>query len=137
MTLVQEALARLRADQASGALEELCASQHIAVLMLHGSVLRDAALARDLDLAYCFERGVRGDEFAVATAFIARYGDHVDLMPLDRAGAVAKFGALNYGEPLVERVPEMVARLRIAAFGQYRDEEPFRRAALERLAHGS
>lgn len=94
MTSVQEALARLRADQASGALEELC-------------------------------------------AFITRYGDRVDLMPLDRAGAVAKFGALNYGEPLVERVPEMLARLRIAAFGQYRDEEPFRRAALERLAHGS
>ena len=122
---------------AVAALEQLFAEQRIALLTLHGSVVNRLSQAHDLDLAYLFEFGVDGDDVDVASAFINRYGDCVDLVPLVRAGAVARYGALMLGELLVERVPHLYANQQIAAFGLYCGEEPLRRALLKELAYGA
>lgn len=55
-------------------------------------------------------------------------------MPLRDASPVAKVEALRMGRILVERVPDLLATMQMAAFGEFEDTRMFREMALEMMA---
>lgn len=112
----------------------LCARVDVDLLVLFGSSRRRPETAGDVDLAYSFRRGVRGDDLAVVNALGEEYGDDLDLMPLDRAGAVARYAALGEGEVMVELTAEKFANSQMVAFGEFCDTAHWRAAELEMLA---
>lgn len=124
---------RLMADRDSGRLAQLCAPLGIDLLVLFGSVRKRPATAKDVDVAYSFRHGYPGDHLAVVNTLGTEYGDLIDVMPLDRAGVVARYAALGEGEVLVELTPEKFAKTQMAAFGEYCDTQHFRDADLEAL----
>lgn len=124
---------RLIADRDSGRLAQLCAPLGVDLLVLFGSVRKRPATAGDVDVAYSFPRGYSGNHLAVVNALGSEYGDVVDVMPLDRAGVVARYAALGEGEVLVELTPEKFATSQMAAFDEYCDTQHFRDADLEAL----
>lgn len=134
MASVATTVNRLRADRDSGRLADLCRELGVDLLVLFGSARLDTGRARDVDLAYSFRRGTMADDLAVVNALGTPYGDALDLMPLDRAGTVARHAALGGGEVLVELTPEKFATQQMAAFGLFCDTQRFRDRALEVLA---
>lgn len=134
MATVVATLARLHTDRESGALAAVCAAHQVDLLVIFGSAVRNPAKARDIDLAYSFTFGVVGDDLAFVNAMGEAYGDALDLMPLDRAGSVARYAALGPGKVLVELTAQKFANQQIAAFGSYVDTQPLRDEILERLA---
>ena len=132
MSRPAELLARLRADADSGALAELCAGVGIEMLVVFGSVLTRPESAGDVDLAYRPGAGAL-DRLSIITQLQDRYGDGLDVMLLNRAGAVASYAALGAGELLVEAVPGTFAEQQMRAFGLYRDTQKMRDLQLEVL----
>lgn len=133
MPTVIETRDRLLADRSTGALAELCGRLGVDLLVLFGSVRRRPQTAGDVDVAYAFRHGYAGDELAVVNALGEAYGDALDIMPLDRAGVVARYAALGEGEVLVELTPQKFANSQMAAFGEFCDTQRFRDADLEAL----
>lgn len=133
MATVQQVVEELFTDRDSGRLAELCQKHGVDLLVLFGSARRRPESAGDIDVAYSFRYGIDGDDLAFVTALNAAYGDNLDMMPLDRAGTVARYAALGGGEVLVELTPEKFALQQMASFGQYCDEQKFRDAQLEAL----
>ena len=132
---IPDSLSALRADVAAGSLEALCAHLGIDLLVLFGSARVSPATAGDIDLAYAFEHGARGDDLAVVNALQERYpGDHLDLMPLNRADPVAALAALIEGDVLVERTPDAFAERQLLALGLFRDTQRLRDLALAAMA---
>lgn len=131
---VQGTLARLRADGDSGALAELCDELGVDLLVRFGSSIERPETAGDVDLAYSFRRDVTPDDLGVVNALGERYGDALDLMPLDRAGVVAAHAALSLGEVLVELTPQKFANRQMSAFRDYVDTQRFRDLQLELMA---
>lgn len=127
-------LERLLADRASGRLAELCAEHEVDLLVLFGSARRDPAAAEDVDVAYSFRHGTVGVDLAVVNALGEVYGDALDIMPLDRAGPVARYAALGGGEVLIELTEHKFALSQMAAFREYCDTQRFRDTLLEVLA---
>lgn len=132
MATASSTLTRLRDDAANGELARACAQVDIDLLVLFGSARTRPSQAHDVDLAYSFRTG-KGDELAVVNLLGERYGDALDLMPLDRADSVAKWAALSEGEPLVERTPSKFTVQSMAAFGMFCDTQWLRDRALEEL----
>lgn len=132
MATPSSTVARLRADAASGSLARACAQVDVDLVVLFGSARTDPERAHDVDLAYSFTTG-KGDELAVVNALGERYGDALDLMPLDRAGSVARWAALSEGEVLVELKPSKFTVASMTAFGMYCDTQWLRDRALEEL----
>ena len=133
--MVPETLRRLKADRDNGELEALCDQLDVDLLTLFGSARRNPDSANDIDVAFSFRHGVDGDDLAVINALGERYGDLLDLMPLDRAESVARVQALSLGEVLVELTPGKFATLQIASYGIFQDEAPLRARILEMLAN--
>ncbi|NLE97342.1 MAG: hypothetical protein GX596_05060 [Propionibacterium sp.] len=134
MASVRATLDRLLADRDDGRLAQLCAELGVDLLTHFGSSLRDPGNARDVDVAYSFRHGHHGDDLAVVNAFGERYGDALDLMPLDRAGSVARVHALSLGEVLAELTPQKFATMQMASYGIYLDEAPLRARVLQVMA---
>lgn len=130
---VPSTLSRLRQDVASGELARLCAGVDVDLMVLFGSASTDAARAQDVDLAYSFRRDADPDDLAVVNALGEAYGDALDLMPLDRAGAVAAYAALGPGEVLVELTPQKFATRQMAAWRYFVDTQKFRDLQLEMM----
>ena len=125
---------RLRADEASGALAELCSDLGIDLLVLFGSAVDDPSTAGDIDLAYGWLRGgPNASHLDVVNALGERYGDRVDVMSLEDAGSVARYEALHGVDVLVELTPGRYANAQMTAFGEYCDTQRFRDRALEAL----
>lgn len=134
MESAAETVRLILADRESGRLAALCDALDVDLLTLFGSARIDPVTARDVDLAYSFRHGSQGDDLAVVNALGERYGDWLDLMPLDRARSVARGQALSLADVLVELTPRKFATLQMASYGIYLDEEPLRARALEVLA---
>lgn len=132
MATPSSTLERLHHDAASGDLGRACAQVEVDLLVLFGSARVNPKQAHDVDLAYSFRSG-KGDELAVVNMLGARYGDSLDLMPLDRAGSVARWAALSEGEMLVELTPSKFAVQSMLAFGMYCDTQWLRDRALVEL----
>ncbi|NNG19204.1 hypothetical protein HJ590_06340 [Naumannella sp. ID2617S] len=133
MTSVPDVVRRLRADRDNGRLADLCAAHRVDLLVLFGSAREAAEQAQDVDVAYSFQHGAEPDDLAVVNALGEAYGDLLDIMPLDRAGSVARYAALGGGEVLVELTDQKFALQQMAAFGQYVDTQRFRDLQLEAL----
>lgn len=133
MADVATTLQRLVRDRDNGRLADLCRANEVDLLVLFGSVRQRPDTAQDVDIAYAFTHGTTGDDLAVVNALGEAYGDALDIMPLDRAGVVARYAALGGGEPLVELTEGTFANRQMAAFGEYCDTQKFRDAALELL----
>lgn len=131
---VQGTLARLQADRDTGVLAALCDEFGVDLLVRFGSSVDRPESAGDVDLAYSFRHGSTPDDLGVVNALGERYGDALDLMPLDRAGAVAAYAALGLGEVLVELTPEKFATRQMSAFRDYADTQKFRDLQLELMA---
>ena len=129
-----EILTKLTYDVANGQLDAFCADLGVDPLVLFGSARRDVSNANDVDIAYSFEsRTPALSHLDVVNAFGERYGDGLDVMPLDQADPVARTEALGRGEVLVERTPEKFAELQLLAFGEFEDTRRMRRRVLEVL----
>lgn len=133
MASVPETVSRLVREREDGTLAALCAELDVDLLVLFGSARRDAETASDVDVAYSFRHGSVGDDLAVVNALGERFGDALDIMPLDRAGAVARHAALGGGEVLVELTPQKFATQQMFAFGHFVDTQRFRDLQLETL----
>lgn len=127
-------LDRLRRDAASGELADLCHRVGVDLLVLFGSAGNVPERAQDVDVAYSFRRRAEPDDLAVVNALGEVYGDALDLMPLDRAGAVAAYAALGPGEVLVELTPEKFAIRQMSAWRYFVDTQKFRDLQLEVMA---
>lgn len=134
MADVATTLEHLLRDRDDGRLAELCRTHGVELLVLFGSARHRPETAQDVDIAYAFRHGLTGDDLAVVNALGEAYGDALDIMPLDRAGVVARYAALGDGEPLVELVDGTFANNQMAAFGIYCDTQKLRDATLELLA---
>ena len=133
MITVADALARLRAAEASGALARTCAQQGVDVLVHFGSSVAGDHPG-DIDLAVGFIPGRPGDLLATIDALAELVpGDHLDVMDLDRAGPVAMHRAMTGGRLLYESGPSRFAERQIFAINHYIDTEPFRRLLAESL----
>lgn len=131
---VAEVVQQLRADKESGALAELCDEHGVELLTLFGSARLYPERARDVDVAYQFRPGAMRDDLAVVNALGGRYGDLLDIMPLDRAGEVARYAALGPAEVLVELDGGVFARSQMRAFRDYCDTQRFRDLMVEVMA---
>lgn len=130
-----EALARLTAAASDGRLDEVCAEHSVRVLTVFGSTVRDAAEARDLDVAVGFEHGSRPDLLLLIDALSRLTGsDDLDLLVLDRAGPVARERALVGCLPLFESSRGAYARARDRAMMERMETDWLRRLDLELLA---
>lgn len=134
MASVAETVESIMADRDSGRLASMCEELGVDLLTLFGSARLDPSSARDVDVAYSFRHGFRGDDLAVVNTLGERYGDVLDIMPLDRAGSVARVHALSLGDVLVELTPQKFATMQMASFGIFMDEAPLRARVLEVLA---
>lgn len=133
MPSVPEVLHELRTDRGSGRLQRLCADLSIDLLVLFGSAVRHPDHAADVDLAYLPRHGAQVDHLEVVNTLQGTYGDLLDIMPLHRAGPVARFRALHGVEVLVELVPDTYATRQMSAFREYCDTQPLRDLALKVL----
>lgn len=133
MATPSETVRRLHADRDNGALEALCAEHDVDLLTLFGSARTRPDTAGDVDVAFSFLGGAKGDELDVINALLHRYGDVIDVMALDRAGAVASYSALCLGDVLVETTPDKFATRQIAAFQRYVDEGRYTDLRIEAL----
>lgn len=134
MTTVREALDRLRAAAASGALESLCRRHDIRVLTAFGSVVHGNGEPGDLDVGIAFEPRAEGDLIAVVNALIEFTGsERVDVMDIGRASPVARSRALIGVLPLYESEPGAYAQAQMAAAVLEWDTAWMRRLALESL----
>lgn len=127
-------LQQLQADKESGALAQLCDEHGVELLTLFGSARLDPSRAHDVDVAYQFRPGATRDDLAVVNALGERYGDLLDIMPLDRAGEVARYAALGPADVLVELGGGVFARSQMRAFRDYCDTQRFRDLMVEVMA---
>ena len=126
---------RLVRAEADGRLGELARTHGLSLVVVFGSVARDADDPHDLDVAVSGD-GVRPlDPVAVVNALMALTDiDDVDLLDLDRAGVVARQHALVGGIPLYEHPAGEFGREQMRASGERLSTEWMRRRHLERLA---
>lgn len=122
----------LRKDAANGELARILNQNDVDLLIMFGSARKDPETAHDVDLGYCFRTG-KGDDLAVVNALGERYGDALDLMPIDRADSVARWAALSDPEILVELTPHKYSEQSITAFGMFCDSQWLRDRALKEL----
>jgi predicted nucleotidyltransferase len=128
-------LARLRAAAASGELGDLCTRRGIRLLVAFGSAVRGRVPPRDLDVAVAFEPGADRDVIGLTNDLVSLVGTSaVDVMMLDRAGAVARERALVGTVPLFEGEPGVFAGAQIAAMLERMDTAWLRRLDLETMA---
>lgn len=124
---------RLEEVRASGELASLCERHGIELLMHFGSSLSRGE-PRDVDVAVGFAAGA-GDLRGVVEALAALIpGDHLDVMDLDRAGAVARQRALVGGRVLYSSSPAAFSERELWAVREYMETAPRRRALLQELA---
>lgn len=108
----------------------------LSLLVLHGSRARgDAHEGSDWDFAY------RGDAGLDADDLLARLADHlkadrIDLVDLDRAGALVRFRVARDGVAIVERERGAFDRFRLAAVHAWCDLAPVLERAYARVLHG-
>jgi predicted nucleotidyltransferase len=111
----------------AAALAEHPATTGLDLLLIHGSRARgDGRPTSDWDLAYL------GDtDPATLTAAVSQTvkTDAVDVVDLDRAGALLRFRAARDGIALIERRPEAFLQFRLEAVSFWCDAGPVIRAA--------
>lgn len=118
-------------------LELLRGFPELRLLVLHGSRARgDAHPGSDWDFGYLGDAGL--DEPGLRLALVnAVASDRVDLVNLERAGAVLRYGAARDARLLVEREAGELERFRLAAIRFWLEIEPIlsesHAAVLERL----
>jgi hypothetical protein len=136
MANAREALGRLRAAARDGRLEALCRRHGIRLLGAFGSATDPSwPDPHDLDVAFQFEHGIRGDIVAVINGLVdLLHFQDVDVMDLGRADAVARTSGLVGGEPLYESQPGAFARAQEHAVKERLDTAWLRRIDLELLA---
>jgi predicted nucleotidyltransferase len=104
-------------------------------LTVFGSATRDAASARDLDIAFLSRHRSRPALLELLEELVALSGTElVDLMVLDDAEPAARFNGLVGALPLYEDEPGRWAQTQMAAAGEVFDTEWLRRSELERMA---
>jgi predicted nucleotidyltransferase len=113
---------RLHADER---LRELATRRPgLSLLVLHGSRARgDAHERSDWDFAYQADRDFDPDE--LLAALVEHLGvDRIDLVDLDRAGALLRFRAARDGVLVFERAPGRYERFLLAAIDTWCDLAP-------------
>lgn len=130
-----DGLDRLRAAAASGELDKFCQRHHIRAMTAFGSTIRRGWEARDLDVAVLCEPGSRWDHLKAwqELATLAET-ETVDLVCLDRAGAVLKERALVGSVALYESEPAALANAALAAIAERIETDPMRWLNLELLS---
>lgn len=102
------------------------------MLGVFGSVLDQAAMPADLDVAVCFDGEPK--DLALIDGLVALTGfDRIDLTVVRGEHPVIDAEALC-GEPLYERAPGMFANAQVAALGLRRDTQWLRDLDLRRMA---
>jgi predicted nucleotidyltransferase len=107
----------------------------LSLLVLHGSRARgDAHAGSDWDFAY------RGDTGFDPDALLAQLADHlradrIDLVDLDRAGALIRFRVARDGVVIVEHERGAFERFQLAAVDTWCDLAPVLEPAYERVLH--
>jgi predicted nucleotidyltransferase len=125
----------LQAAADVGELDELCSRHRLRLLVVFGSSVRDDPRPRDLDIAVATVQGERVDLLALIEDLVALSGvEDVDVLDLDRAGAVARERALVGTVPLYESEPGAFARTQMAAMLERMDTDWLRRLDLSLLA---
>jgi predicted nucleotidyltransferase len=138
MNSATDALDRLRAAAASGALDALCDALHIALVVAFGSTTANDRLhdPRDLDVAVRFRPDAETTRVDVINALIDLTGyTEVDVVDLAAAGPVLRARALGpAGEPLYEATSGSYAIAQMAALTEAMETSWLRRLDLELLA---
>jgi predicted nucleotidyltransferase len=135
VTTPAQALERLRAAAATGALDALCVRHSVRVLTVFGSAGRGEDRARDLDVGVLVEPGARLDPLAVISDLVELAGtDAVDLAHLNRGGPVLRERALVGSVALYESEPGALADAQVVAIAERIETDPGRRLNLELLA---
>lgn len=138
MTTPGEALARLRSAVESGAVEELCGTHDLDLLVVHGSAVEDDPVRppADLDIACRHRPGAVLDviglinDLMVLTEF-----DGVDLLVLNSAGVVATARALGpRSELLHEAEPGLFTLAQMGALTTEMETRHLRLLDLELMA---
>lgn len=125
---VRDSLLRLREIVDSGELAAAVAALGVDLVVLHGSALR-AGEPADVDVAVAFDPGGSERPFLDVVNALGRLvpGDHLDVLPLDTAGPVARHRALATAEVLYLGRPGAYADRQMAAFKEFLETERFRR----------
>lgn len=131
-----QTLAALRQAQADGSLRQLCEDHGAEVLVLFGSAIQRDDF-HDVDVAVGFSDPAASDFLDFVNALIALIpGDHLDVMPLDRADPLARHRALTRCEVLFATTPSAFWERQIGAIGVYWDTQFMRDLELELLRNG-
>ncbi|NDL57168.1 hypothetical protein [Phytoactinopolyspora mesophila] len=128
----------LRQLAVAGDLAALCDRNDVALLVVHGSVVRNHldTEPRDLDLAFLGRIGARADVVGLTNELIdaGRYG-RIDLMDLDQAGPVARSRALAPDAIVLhEEQSGLFAQEQIRAITEEMETRPLRRLDLKLMA---
>ncbi len=130
-----DAARRLRDAAVDGRLDAVAEVHGLSLVVVFGSASRGQPDARDLDVAIGSRAHTGLDVVAVICALMELVdSDRVDLLDLDRAGAVACQHALVPGDPLYEYRPGEFARQQMRASGQRLGTEWMRRLDLALMA---
>ncbi|MPQ96451.1 hypothetical protein GB931_00635 [Modestobacter sp. I12A-02628] len=131
---VAVALARLTAAADDGSLADLARDCRAELVTVFGSALRDAVLARDIDVAVSLPHGSR-TLLALHGALADLTGsDAVDVLVLDGAGPTARFAGLVGAQPLYEARPGLFATTQMAAALEFYETAWLRDLDLRRMA---
>lgn len=134
MITVTDQLANLNAVAAEGALERLCHSFGVDLLVMFGSAV-DSSDPGDIDIAVAFSHSSARDLIGFIDALNELVpGNHLDVMDLDSAGPVASQRALTRCKVLFAKTPKDFFERQIFAINYYIETKPLREAILKSLA---
>jgi predicted nucleotidyltransferase len=103
------------------------------LFVLHGSRARgDAHAASDWDFAYEAETSFDPDALLASLADVLK-ADRLDLVDLDRAGALLRHRVARDGVLVVERAPGLFVRFRLKAIATWCDLAPVLEPLYERV----
>ncbi len=130
---VSESLVRLQRAVDDGRIADLCHAHGVELMVLFGSAVTSSRAARDLDIAVRYSReDDRADVVALVNDLIELTDfERVDVMDVGRAGPVAAYEALGYGEVVYEGRMGLFATSQMTAIRQFIDTKPLRRLQLE------
>ena len=132
--MIADALARLVVAADDGRLAAVCQRLDVVLMTVFGSAVREAATARDLDVAALFGTRATTAPLDLVNALVELSGtEDVDLLVLDDADPVVRFKATAGALPLYQDAPMRWGTTQMAYAGMVYDTEHLRRAELERM----
>ena len=121
MTTPVRTLTLLYEPRPVGALAQFCGRQRVELLVVFGSALRDAATARDLDIAVLAPSRIGIEQLQLVSELSAYLHHDIDVANLATAGILARSEARGWGKPLYEQRPGLFAEQQMRALGQRMD----------------